>query len=1631
MKTKNRKFRKILKTLTALLCALLVLYPPFVEPVKSIAEEPKVYLSDLKLYVFNMWADPNGKETIAKANAEGYSVYVGNLNAGTSNSLSITASTGDRLIDPDSGIGIYTNYYIYIGYKTTKNVDEAITDIRTLGMDRDYYLYNYNDFKTYLKNSNQGTAYSLFNATGQFIANYKKGSPKALDAYDGLNLFYVDEAKMNLGDYIVQGKASYDLFTDLVIRASSATVTTIFNYMNMGIAPYNTAEANWAFALQNSDLLYEIEHEMTEHQLTELDKQYDDDATAIFEKIQDFTVGFDNASVRKNYAATGVIDYSIANEAGQDIKTNADIVAAMDTVPEEDADAFYLSAYEIMNRYTYNDTPLGDWMLEIGHMTSEEVNMREIYPMVEAMGEAQAGLVRTVGFLAAVSNLSANVRNDQTQALLPEIRDTVREYEGTDSISIWRNADDDLGNSFIAYTSDAIRKSDSNNSIGKKSKFDVIDEKLTTVMKWIEVGVGALMVGAYVIQSMFAITGSIVGSFTASAACTAVASVCSSIVAGLAIASTCLMWASVIVLAITIGWAIGKWIAGGIKKACPTLKHTNMPAYVFEAVDTPDGAITVKYKSVYDNRNTIGDVNGLEQTKWQILCYTKDKNVGSPIIADKDGNFFKRMVGNSAKQEGYDCINFFGERGPANMNSYCEKDSLNGIYISYCTERSAGNAGAEGGENKGEGSASAGQDYLLDVIVSTAKTADAAKAKIVSKEGKYYVLDYNASTGTDNYTYIGYSMTTDPELAITDMRIAPYHGTDSVTFGDVSYSFAGFVGNAQEDGDNSLSGGDALMITRDEKAGSPIPADGLHFVTNFADAKPGWEPVALFSGYPYNFSTWYEQFEDAMMDTKPVVSGYWTKKSNNWDRTRVYLFYEPSVKYTSGTSYLAGFFCLQGYKIKKTAAMVFSQTKCDMGQFKDIALEYPYARLIETNLAQSVIVEMGSGHDRVESYLGFVWTYNPKRAITDIVLYQGDTYQNTLPYTISKPSGTVSMGYVATTTVCQQGLDGSTDMKASRFISTTNAIINDRALLVMGDDYDWGVLEGYTYSLARGFNFSYKKANFLPLGLYVSGAATGKAPLKLNDVVFSTNTDAKTGVVEDGEIVWHLSNTLRTLGLQSVDEKTAFHAIMEVKDPYATEAISVAYPEWYTKKDDKKSCSYLYIYIKGSLPAKPRYISSVALGSYSREQYKRDLQQKKAHVSDDEIKAIDAAVNSSAMISAASACSGEIIPVNLATLAGESWYERSKDGKANSKAPENTPAAYIGVSRTDKASQAITAVMLYQNDATTTAAKIKIDGAEYYCDTPSTPLVLNGKKYYLYYTRNRGVLSGARVEDIIIDTTPILSGTSSALSGKVGSNTTYGEGGFRKFIHMAFEQQDGTYIQDLFLGKGTSQNNALSELISQECYQYINIDLNCAAGGSWIYLGYSSGNIDMSTATASKIRRAWNEAVWDIIVTRNEPFHEEGIVSEKTGIYYAPVSSINLNDGIEGLSDELYMYYCSPYLSEEYNEDHKANTALPTDVFTAPITKMAFARYDRVPYNTSLEGTTNEAASTAKAWEYVMFADHSRPAEFNAGAVKLQDMTDNRVTMFVQRYDGSVKPAGQITGGFLTDVTGTGNISIQ
>ena len=1619
MAIKNKLYLSLISIVLVLCFAFITVSGPVAKAAKSV-----IYVEDIKIFECE-------EETDSAANAKvwfesrGY-VFSGiDLNQGTS-----------------------TDECAYLGYKTTNNKDMAITDIRMMAMDTGYTVYNYEDMMNYIASQKAGTAQTLQSAAVLFADNYKAGSPKAKDAYEGLNLFNIGDAgKTKLGDYILSGKTNVKFFTEMLMKANTGTLNAVHGFLANGIAPYKNVldsngeviTTNWAQFTVKSELWQKIDDDdLSTDERTALHKKYNDAARDLFKTLQDFATYYENAKAR---------DINKAELPESD--TMEEAAEEMENIEREDSDFLYLAAFDMLNKYKFETgEKLGDWLVSLGKKNSENVDLTELYPVVEAMGKCQASIANTGGFVTAVINLSDNEHNKDFEDAVTDAKDKIEELIDEESFDIWENCDGDLENSTIAFTSDAVRKSSAENALGKKSNWEKKKETVAQIEKIVNLAMGIMFVVVPVMA--FVLSVAVVVTKMVAATCIAMAALntmCVWLLAALQFLSACLPYIGLIVMVATITATVAIWAKEYIMGDKVHIdKQSAKPDIIFDAQERQDETFDIKYKSIRNNSGEVSDINCGSQVYWCLLAATTDEHAGSPLCADDAGVIFRSVNGNASWLSGYDCVKFFGERSAADCNAYCKKNSVNGIYIYYRTEQSITEQNVSPEASTPTGNSAGEVNYIADLVVCTGKDPTEAKGKITRRSGKYYVYDYNLSPDCSFATYIGYTMTTDRASAVTDIRVAPYVGvsqaTDNIFFGEIKYVRVDILGAYVTYGDEKTKPqADCLYFTTESNAGEPILADGLHAVTDASQIQNGWEPVSVFSGMPYDFNT--ALVDDDYADPTAVawlndrvitnVSGYKgpddeSEVLNN--HRYIHLYTQSDKMYTSGTKYLSGLFLIGGYDCFDNS-WTHSDDEEYCQKFKDDYMKKQYRTgVCDTNLLASLSVAKYVCWNNMQSYLCYIWSYSPKRALYNIEAYQGDNYSINLNYTMTKVNDAgVSLNYVAATCLYQQCLG----LGNARFIRPSNNYVNAFGSGLGIYNFEKCIYDdGYTYTLPENVKCAYSQIQFLPTGLYVTGYSKTQKALTLDDVVLSTKSYAADGA--DGKIAVTLTNEKTLAGNTP---QGVFHGVTDMKNPRSLKPFNLSTPTYYYDGNFRASGTEFYIYISGSKLSKRRYISSLSIGAFSREQFKAS----NPNATEDQLKAVDAVVEGTAMSAATGSCSDEVIVFNIATDSqSDTWYNHQKDGKAINEAPKDKPAAYIGVSRTDSATvssgaetnkqKPITGVLLYRLDDTTASSEIEVDSVKYYCAAVSTPIVMKGVKYFLYYSYSKGALPGEPVEDIKIDDIPIISGYATNVCADEGSKTPYGNPEQTNYIHLKYEINPQTdFFNKIYIGQGNTSRAAQCDLLSNGCLEYLDMDANTGVKGHSVYIGFRRGRIDWDKVNKKKtdvkrkdeLTNQLKEAIYDVIITDDEPYHADGIV--RNNIFYQPVGPGDLTGG---MGHKLYMYFASPWYSNRYNTNTGAATLLPQDVFTGYITHFAMAQYDRVPYNSSLAGTLDDTQNSIKPWEYVMIAGGKIAADLNLGTVAFNTENgsaryayDNRITMFAQRSDGSVKPAGEITGGFV------------
>ena len=999
-------------------------------------------------------------QVIGKVSAANKVYYVSEIKAfqakNAADAKKACENEGFTLVDKDLNAGTGKDF-VYMGYKLTEDKREALYDIKLLHMDSGYQIKDFADASRDLEKSNSGAAETMNASANEFILNYENGSPKAKEAYEGLNLFCVPEAdNAKLGDYIVSKRANQDFFAKLISHASTGAVNAITSFLAAGLTPYEKekdsktgeeVDITWADNVKDSALWEIIDNpNITKDELDEYDKDMGDEARELHKQLQQFATKFENGEANFN-----------ENKYLQEAKNTSmeDAVEKTEKPSEEDSAMAYVNAYNFLNKYQANDTmPLGEYLVDIGKQSSAEVDLKRLYPIIDSMTYAQSRMAGMAGLTSVMSNLGENKENQDYKKVIEKAKQKIKNDLKEEAFSIWINTNPEMADKKVAYTSDAIRLHAAGQLLDKEAvnKWDEAKKTISTVLTWLDVGSNVLGLLTF-LSSEYGIAGLVVALKSSfSVISTTAASIATK---AMAISAAVSSWSgvfAVVVLAVTVWLYVIMLIVDYILSNKPK-KYTEMADFAIDVRMANNKVSNLTYKAVKDNQNRIADINGYKaQNGWVCMYVSDDPDSGSPIRADENGNVFNITYGDSSKQNGYDCVSFFGQITPGNCNTGAKKDDVNGIYINYFTDESLANRAQGGNSDSTDKPADGTKLYYADMVVRSGKSESVVKSKLTAEGFK--ILDQNLSPNArsvliheDQYSYIGYKTTSNPDMAIRDIRVATFYNEGEMYFGQCSYACAGRLGFPADNKDENKaypSDLDGLYYSRDKNAGTPIEVGKIHLVDNNKKAEPGWEPVTTFSGAPYNFATSrYSLAQSSGGEGRYKVrpynyTGYVTGKSNKWDNQKCFMYYEPEVKYTEGTKYLSGVFF--GFGTNSTKGFGYLEaTKADISQLFDTISDVPYVEEPNgskgVNLAQSYhykgyIVDSNQKYMRIY----YTWTYNPYRALTDVQAFRGEPYISKLTYTISKaikydpkPSGSASENatYAAASVLVQRSIDKS------------------------------------------------------------------------------------------------------------------------------------------------------------------------------------------------------------------------------------------------------------------------------------------------------------------------------------------------------------------------------------------------------------------------------------------------------------------------------------------------------------------------------------------------------------------------------------------------------------------------------
>ena len=495
-----------------LLSILLVLVIALTVPAQALAEaKPTAYLSDVMVGMGNT-AD-EAKKALTDA---GYTVLDQNVNEG-------------------AGSKLKTDKYVYIGYKTTENYLDAITDLAVMNMNGGYSFSDYAALMDKYRDSQiKPFVDSFLAAIKEYRANYKSendaNKAKADYAYTVLSRIFNEDCGNNMAELLLnptkeekgltddqykalsdeEKKTTVDLTTTLM-QGNTQVVLLVEQMLAMAA---DTNETTWLQRL--SELGPEgLEQKYAEKGIRpaeykkEMASLYDDTAKKLLEGWEDMRTSLldydaQNAAEGEDAQAAEVDpeditvhigvgdvepnDVNIANPGDMVgmIKSNLEASAEIAEEAEETRD---FALYAALKATPYGDGTMYDFFTKPYAEVSGE-NISALYPMVSTLTEGQ---IAAIDFLSLALLLQIGVTDCESYMQCGlENSDLLEVVENAAQVSMFVDVNREIFGSTTALTSEALREQTLSEKSWTDPDSDLLGLSRLTALSWAATGASLL-----------------------------------------------------------------------------------------------------------------------------------------------------------------------------------------------------------------------------------------------------------------------------------------------------------------------------------------------------------------------------------------------------------------------------------------------------------------------------------------------------------------------------------------------------------------------------------------------------------------------------------------------------------------------------------------------------------------------------------------------------------------------------------------------------------------------------------------------------------------------------------------------------------------------------------------------------------------------------------------------------------------------------------------------------------------------------------------------------------------------------------------------------------------------------------
>ena len=401
MKKMTKRIISLILALATLVCSCIPVFA---------ADAREEYLSDLRLIYADDYEE--AKEALVGTDFEEYKVFNYNLNE----------DTGE--------IGVW------LAYKTTTDIDDAITDISIMQMDGGYREGNYQQMIEESRSEYEEMGENYVQAIDYFIEAYDEGHFLAELAYRQLN-FYTSITDESLGIEIpdFDGELLGDIFYDGITASELATIfmegnsyalDNIRSLLAMGVS-YNEDGMHYLQKVAEAvEMIEDDEDAFEDHDYYD---DFDDLALVIASSIKNYRNMFEELAIYEselNYFDEEMTELELEYV---EIKSIADRFREVE----------YL-----------NGETLYDFCMDFEF---DEDDLEALYPLVWALNEGQIAMVKVAHYSDVVRYSMTDYPEEELLAEVEKLEKIYNEYP----FNVYNGVDRSIYYGTFALTSDAYR----------------------------------------------------------------------------------------------------------------------------------------------------------------------------------------------------------------------------------------------------------------------------------------------------------------------------------------------------------------------------------------------------------------------------------------------------------------------------------------------------------------------------------------------------------------------------------------------------------------------------------------------------------------------------------------------------------------------------------------------------------------------------------------------------------------------------------------------------------------------------------------------------------------------------------------------------------------------------------------------------------------------------------------------------------------------------------------------------------------------------------------------------------------------------------------------------------------------